>query len=69
MNVGHKLTDDGWAPIHDPFYIDRVMGLGYTARLAANLPQVKPARPADLTPRQIEWCRENLFNRKEKVAI
>jgi hypothetical protein len=67
MIAGHTIKDNEWVPIHDPFYIDSMMGAGYTARLAANLPKI-PRRPKDLTPRQIEWCRENLFNRKEKVA-
>lgn len=52
-----------WGNIVDPFYY----GTGNVPANSLRPDNAKPARK-DLTPRQIEWCRENLFKRKEKVV-
>ncbi len=58
---------DHWK-IRDPFHVAASSGPVTIEEMNRVIFGKHEPERKDLTPRQIEWCRENLFKRKEKVV-
>jgi hypothetical protein len=56
----------GWEPVRDPFCVQSVNRAAALIQHGLTYATERPARK-DLTPRQIEWCRENISSFMPKV--